>query len=88
VQGRDGGLGLELAEPVAAQRGLQERDALGDERGVPAGAVLLGQRDQAAVAPGPGRISASSPAVSSSSVIDASSRVSRIASAARSMSPV
>ena len=55
VQGGDRGLGLELAEPVATQRRLQDGDALGDERGVPAGAVLLGQRDQAAVAPGPRR---------------------------------
>ena len=55
VQGGDGGLGLELPEPVATQRRLQDGDALGDQRGVPAGAVLLGQGDQAAVPPGPRR---------------------------------
>jgi hypothetical protein len=86
---------LELAESVATQRCLQDCDAFGDERSVPTGAVLLGKGDQAAV----GRvragrpawcssINASSPAVSSSSVIDANCRVSRIASAARSTSPV
>jgi hypothetical protein len=53
VQGGDSGLGLELTESVATQRCLQDCDALGDERGVPAGAVLLSQGNQAAVAPGP-----------------------------------
>jgi hypothetical protein len=53
VQSGDSGLCLELAELVATQRCLQDCDALGDERGVPAGAVMLDQGDQAAVAPGP-----------------------------------
>jgi len=55
VQGGDGGLGLELTESVATQRCLQDVDALCDEPGVPAGSVLLGQGNQAAVAPGPRR---------------------------------
>jgi hypothetical protein len=95
VQGSDSGLCLELAESVATQRCLQDGDALSDERAVPAGAILLGQGTRL-----PSRrvrvgrrawcssIKASSPAVSSSSIIDANCRVSRIASAARSTSPV
>ena len=55
VQSRDGGLRLELAEPVPRECGLQHGDAFGDEPGVPERAVLLGERDQFAVGPGPGR---------------------------------
>ncbi len=51
---RDGGLGLELAQPVAGEGRLEDPDALGDRRGVPAAAVLLGERHEAAVGRGPG----------------------------------
>ncbi len=54
MQRRDGGLGLELAQPVAGQGRLEDHDALGDRAGVPAAAVLLGERHQAAVGRGPG----------------------------------
>lgn len=47
-------LGLELAEPVARRRRLQDCDALGDRFGVPPPASLLGRRHQAAVGGGPG----------------------------------
>jgi len=46
-------LRLVLTELVATQRALQDDDALGDERGVPTRAVLLGKRDQPAAWPGP-----------------------------------
>jgi len=41
VQGGDRGLHLVLAEPIARQRRLQDRHALGDQLGVPPGPVLL-----------------------------------------------
>ena len=54
VQRRDRRLRLVLAEPVAGQRGLQHRHALGDQVAPPQPAVLLGQRHEAAVGAGPG----------------------------------
>jgi hypothetical protein len=54
VECRDGGLGLELAQPVAGEGRLQDLDALGDRLSVPSAAVLLGERHQAAVGRGPG----------------------------------
>lgn len=54
VEGGDGGLGLEFAQPVAGEGGLQDRDALGDRPGVPLRTVLLGERHQAAVGRGTG----------------------------------
>jgi hypothetical protein len=53
VQGRDRGLDLELAQPVARQRRLQDRHAFRDHLGVPTRPVLLAQRDQGAVRRGP-----------------------------------
>ena len=46
MQRRDRGLGLELAEPVLREGGLQDPDPVGDRPGVPERAILLGQRDQ------------------------------------------
>ncbi len=95
VQRGDGGLGLELAEPVAGERRLEHVDALGDQAGVPQAAVLLGERHEPAVGRGPRR----APGVVEQHegeqardllvVVDRgrSWRVSRIASAARSTSP-
>ena len=54
VQGGDRGLELELAAPLAGQRGLQDRDALRDQVGVPQAAVLLGERHEGAVRAGAG----------------------------------
>ena len=54
MQRRDRRLGLVLAEPVEGQRGLEHRDALGDQVGAPETAVLLGQRHEAAVGARPG----------------------------------
>ncbi len=54
VQGRDGGLGLVLAQAVAGEGRLEDHDALGDHAGVPPAPVLLGERHQAAVGGGPG----------------------------------
>ena len=45
-------LRLVLAEPIAGERGLRDADALGDERGVPLAAVLVGERHDAAVRSG------------------------------------
>ena len=48
MQGGDRGLRLVFAQPVAGQRGLQNRHPLGDQAGVPARSVLLTKRYQAA----------------------------------------
>ncbi len=82
---------LVLADAAPAQCLLDEGDALRDERAVPPGAVLLGERHElparagAAVRHVSSSISASRPVTSASSGGAAfSMRVSRIASAARS----
>ena len=92
----DRGLQLELAALLEGEGVLQDPDALLDERGVPAAAVLVGERHQGAVRPQPG----GAPRVVEQHqreqtvglrigrpASEASSRVSRIASAARSTSP-
>ena len=55
VDGGDGRLELVGAERRPGQRPGDQGDPFGDGAGVPAGPVLLGQGDQAAVGPGPGR---------------------------------
>ena len=55
MQRGDGGLGLVLAQPIAAEGRLEHVDALGDQADVPAAAILLGQRHQPAAGGGPGR---------------------------------
>jgi hypothetical protein len=46
VHGRDRGLDSVLAERRLAQRGVQDRRALGDLRSIPERPVLLGERDE------------------------------------------
>ena len=97
VERGDRGLQLELAALLEGEGTLQDPYALLDEGAVPAAAVLVGERHQGAVRPQPGRaarvveqhqgeqpvgLRMGEPAASR-----ASSRVSRIASAARSTSP-
>ena len=55
MEGGDRGLRLELAEAVAGEGGLEDLDGLGDDRGVPEGAVLVGEGDERAVGRGAGR---------------------------------
>ena len=51
----DGRLGLEFAQAVAGEGGLEHVDALRDQSGVPQAAVLLGERHEPAVGAGPSR---------------------------------
>ena len=53
VEGGDGRLQLVWADGAAGERGGDERDALGDRGPVPAGAILLVERDQLAGRSGP-----------------------------------
>ena len=55
VERRDRRLRLVLAQAVPRERALQDLDAFGDQRGVPAAAVLRGERHQRAVRAGAGR---------------------------------
>ncbi len=94
MQRGDRRLGLELAEAVLRESRLQDRDALGDQRRVPPAAVLLGERDEAAVRAGARGAAGvvqqherQQAGDLGSSVRACSWRVSRIASAARSTSP-
>ena len=94
VERGDRGLHLVLAAAVARQRRLEDADPFGDLARVPAAPVLLVERHEGAVLVARASrraswssISASIPATSGSSDSRASSRVSRIASAARSTRP-
>jgi len=95
VEGGDGRLDLVWPDAPQAQGTVQLGDALVDGRGIPEGAILLGQPDRVpAASVRAGRrasvssISASSPSASASSgTSSASRRARRIASAARSGRP-
>jgi hypothetical protein len=52
VERSDRGLGLELPDPGAGQGVLEDLDALGDQSGVPAAAVLLREGHETAVRAG------------------------------------